>query len=128
MPAVPGMPAPLKALCVVPFGMEEGTEAAIPGREFGMVVGEPVEFRFLSSTTRKEERVGEMVEHWREGEIEELMPVMTAMSDENEPPGTTLPVSLHVHVTEVGTLDLQLRARDGRGWKLEYYVREPSAT
>ena len=25
MPAVPGMPAPLKALCVVPFGMEEGT-------------------------------------------------------------------------------------------------------
>ena len=28
MPAVPGMPAPLKALCVVPFGMEEGTEAA----------------------------------------------------------------------------------------------------
>ena len=26
MPAVPGMPAPLKALCVVPFGMEEGTE------------------------------------------------------------------------------------------------------
>ena len=38
MPAVPGMPAPLKALCVVPFGMEEGTEADIPGREFGMVV------------------------------------------------------------------------------------------
>src|SRR3712207_3277428 len=27
MPAVPGMPAPLKALCVVPFGMEEGTES-----------------------------------------------------------------------------------------------------
>ena len=26
MPAVPGMPAPLKALCTVPFGMEEGTE------------------------------------------------------------------------------------------------------
>ena len=24
MPAVPGMPAPIKALCVVPFGMEEG--------------------------------------------------------------------------------------------------------
>ena len=30
MPAVPGMEAPLKALCVVPFGMEEGTEATIP--------------------------------------------------------------------------------------------------
>ena len=30
MPAVPGMEAPLKALCVVPFGMEEGTEALVP--------------------------------------------------------------------------------------------------
>src|SRR5206468_9825892 len=41
MPAVPGLEAPLKALCVVPFGMEEGTEATIAAREFGLVVGEP---------------------------------------------------------------------------------------
>src|SRR4029450_11215346 len=34
LPAVPGLPAPLKALCVVPFGMEEGTAAAIANREF----------------------------------------------------------------------------------------------
>ena len=27
MPAVPGLDAPVRALCVVPFGMEEGTEA-----------------------------------------------------------------------------------------------------
>ena len=33
MPAVPGMEAPLKALCVAPFGMEEGTEAVVPNRE-----------------------------------------------------------------------------------------------
>ena len=41
MPAVPGMEAPLKALCVVAFGMEEGTEALIPDREFGLVVVAP---------------------------------------------------------------------------------------
>ena len=35
MPAVPGRAAPLKALCVVPFGMEEGSEAKIADREFG---------------------------------------------------------------------------------------------
>ena len=34
---------------VVPFGMEEGTEARIASREFGLVVGEPAEFRFLAS-------------------------------------------------------------------------------
>ena len=60
MPAVPGMEAPMKALCVVPFGMEEGTEVQIPGREFGLVVGEPAEFRFLSSTVRKQDRVGDL--------------------------------------------------------------------
>ena len=42
---------PIKALCVVPFGMEEGTEADVPGQEFGLIVGEPAEFRFLGSST-----------------------------------------------------------------------------
>ncbi len=52
MPAAPGFAAPLKALTVVPFGMEEGTEVRIP-REFGLVVGEPAEFRFFTSAVRK---------------------------------------------------------------------------
>ena len=30
MPAVPGMAAPLKALTVAPFGMEEGTDVTVP--------------------------------------------------------------------------------------------------
>jgi len=64
MPAVPGTEAPLKALCVVPFGMEEGTEAKIPDREFGLVVGEPAEFRFLSSSVRKQDHVGHLLEDW----------------------------------------------------------------
>ena len=47
MPAVPGLAPPLKALCVAPFGMEEGTEVELPGAELGLVVGEPAEFRLL---------------------------------------------------------------------------------
>ena len=34
MPAVPGIPTPVNALCVVPFGMEEGTHADVPPQEF----------------------------------------------------------------------------------------------
>src|SRR6516162_9691093 len=79
MPAVPGMEAPMKALCVVPFGMEEGTEAQIPGREFGLVVGEPAEFRFLSSTIRKQDRVGDLLDNWL-GEIEELSPLEVTLN------------------------------------------------
>jgi hypothetical protein len=123
MPAVPGLPAPLKALCVVPFGMEEGTEAAIPGREFGLVVGEPAEFRFLSSTVRKADEVGSMVEDWGD-EIEELSPLeVTLKLDGRE--DTVLPVRLETRVTEVGTLEVWCVSRDGsQRWKLEFNIRE----
>src|SRR5260221_3233263 len=77
-PAVPGAQPPLKALCVVPFGMEEGTEVDVPGQEFGLVVGAPAEFRFLSSTVRRDDAVGTLVEEW-EGEIEELAPLATTL-------------------------------------------------
>ena len=39
MPAVPGFKPPVKALCVVPQGMEEGSELLIEGQEFGLVTG-----------------------------------------------------------------------------------------
>ena len=55
MPAVPGMRPPIKAFCVVPHGLEEGSEVDLPAQEFGLVVGEPTEFRFLSSATRRDE-------------------------------------------------------------------------
>ncbi len=58
MPAVPGFAAPLKALAVAHFGMEEGTDARIPDREFGLIVGEPAEFRFFCSATRKNDAPG----------------------------------------------------------------------
>ena len=74
MPAVPGMPALLKALCVVPFGMEEGTSASLEGREFGLIVGEPAEFRFLSSTVRKADPVGAMIEDWGD-DLDEMSPL-----------------------------------------------------
>ena len=58
MPAVPGLPAPIKALTVAQFGMEEGTYLRIPDREFGLIVDEPAEFRFFSSAVRKNDPAG----------------------------------------------------------------------
>src|SRR5204863_1187999 len=74
-PAVPGVAAPLKALCVAPFGMEEGTEVELPDAEFGLVVGEPAEFRFLGSSVRRTDRAGALIESWVANEIEELPPL-----------------------------------------------------
>ncbi len=124
MPAVPGLPAPLKALCVVPFGMEEGTEAKIPGREFGLVVGEPAEFRFLSSTVRKQDQVGSLVEDWASDEIQELSPLEVTLKVDGQEE-TVLPVRLESRVTEIGTLELWCVSRDGeQRWKLEFNIRE----
>ena len=123
MPAVPGMPAPLKALCVVPFGMEEGTDAPIHGREFGLVVGEPAEFRFLSSTVRKGDQIGGIVEDWGE-DIEELSPLEVTLNLDGQE-DSVLPVRLETKVTELGTLEVWCVARDGsQRWKLEFNIRE----
>ncbi len=67
--------------------------------------------------------MGTLLDRGQEGEIVELMPIHTELADEDEET-TTIPVRLHSRVTELGTLDLDLRARDGRSWKLEYQVRE----
>ena len=70
--AIPGAPRPLRALCVVPFGMEEGTEADVPGdEEIGLVVGEPATFRFFSAAARRQDKPGDLVDRWQEGELEE---------------------------------------------------------
>jgi hypothetical protein len=71
MPAVPGMPAPMKALAVVPFGLEEGSRVELPQRRFALVVGEPAEFRFFSSRARKTDQPGTLLEEIGD-DLEEL--------------------------------------------------------
>jgi len=124
LPAVPGFPAPLKALCVVPFGMEEGTSAAIAGREFGLAVGEPAEFRFLSSTIRKNDQPGAIIEDWGD-DLEELGPLEVTLNANGGEAADVTPVTLESRVTEIGTLELWCKERNGDGkWKLELEIRD----
>jgi len=125
MPSVPGVPTPLKAVCVVPFGMEEGTEASIREKEFGLVLGEPAEFRLLASTTRREDQAGEMVEDWDE-EISEvtIMETLLPVTDADQG-GRIVPVWLQSRLTEVGTLELWCVSKeDEQLWKLEFNLQE----
>lgn len=124
MPAVPGLEPPIHALCLAPFGMEEGTEAELPPQEFGLVVGEPVRFRFFGSSVRREDTVGTVLEEWSEGELEELEGVEATLSAEDCAPGEVVPVRLRAAVTEVGTLRLDAIPRTGsEHWKVEFDVR-----
>jgi hypothetical protein len=122
MPAVPGLPAPLKALTVAPFGMEEGTEHTFPDREFGLIVGEPAEFRFFTSAVRKDDSAGAMLDEVTD-ELEELSPIEVNLAAEGQT-GEIVRVTLEAVVTETGMLQLWCVAKDGRRWKLEFNVRE----
>src|SRR5210317_1001841 len=121
LPAVPGMPAPIKALCVAPFGMEEGSETELTEREFNLVVGEPAKFDFLGSAARTNDTVGTIIEDW-EGDVEPITTIETTLDGTY---GSVIPVSIQIKVTEIGTLELWCVSRqDDKRWKLEFNVRE----
>lgn len=124
-PAVPGAERPLRALCVVPHGMEEGTAAEVPGEEIGLVVGEPAHFRFFSSSVRKGDAAGAVIESWTDEEIvetdsmEALLPASQAVED------GYVPVRFESRITELGVLELWCAStRSDERWKLEFSVRD----
>lgn len=115
--AVPGIPPRVDALCVAPFGMEEGAEVELP-ETFGLRLGDGAAFRFFGSSTRRDDQVGTVVDP---AELEELAPIETTLEGGE---GTVVPVRLNALVTEVGTLDLALvEEGSGRRWKLSFNVR-----
>jgi hypothetical protein len=127
MPAVPGLEPPITAVCVAPFCMDEGSDAQVLDRALGLVVGEPVRFRFFGSTVRRDDAVGTDVERWSPGELEELAPVEVTLPTEGRVDGDVVPVRLSAQITPVGTLLLEAAPEqprvEGERWKLELNVR-----
>ena len=122
MPAVPGMVPPLKAVCVVPQGMEEGSEESLTGQDFGLITGELVDFRFFSSNVRAGDLVGDLVD--AEEDLEETASLQVTLPPLEGREGAMIPVTLHSVVTELGTLELWMRHESsGQQWKLEFNVR-----
>ena len=123
--AIPGAPRPLRALCVVPFGMEEGTSVDIPSDEIGLVVGQSATFRFFSSPVRKQDRPGDLLRAWTDEELAEtdsleaLLPRDEAVAEEY------VPVRFQSHLTELGVFELWCQStQSDQRWKLEFSVRE----
>ncbi len=124
MPAVPGIPAPMKALCVVPFGMEEGTSVEIREKEFGLIVGEPAIFKLMASSVRQKDQVGDIIEDW-EKEIRQVATMETLLTSDQEEVNL-IPVWLESSFTEIGTLELRCVDINNpqRKWKLEFNLKE----
>ncbi|EDP59899.1 Hsp70 family protein [Vibrio sp. AND4] len=126
MPAIPGMAPPMEALCVAPFGMEEGSTVDVPSQEFGLIIGQPVNFQFFGSTVRRDDVAGTHLDYWAPEELEELPEIQVTLSvSEGRREGEVVPVTLASRVTELGTLYLEAIAADnGQRWHVEFDVRE----
>lgn len=123
-PAIPGVPRPLRALCVVPFGMEEGTETDVPSEEIGLVVGEPAVFRFFSSAVRKHDKPGDILDSWSPEELQETDSLEAILPADESVDEELIPVRFRPRITELGMLELWcVHPRTGRRWKLEFSVR-----
>jgi len=120
MPAVPGIPAPMKALTVVPFGLEEGSSVELPKLEFGLLTGEPAEFRFFSSVSRHDDKPGDILDPIPAG-VEELSPIEVTLPAAAE---KVTRVTLAADVTATGVLELWCVGKNENRWKLEFNVRE----
>ncbi|ELI5735239.1 Hsp70 family protein [Vibrio fluvialis] len=126
MPAIPGMAPPMEALCVAPFGMEEGSSVNVPSQEFGLIIGQPVHFQFFGSTVRRDDVAGTHLDYWVPEELEELPEIQVTLPvSEGRREGEVVPVTLASRVTELGTLYLEAIASDnGQKWHVEFDVRE----
>lgn len=131
MPAIPGMEPPLEALCIAPFGMEEGTETVPSSAEFGLVVGEPVHFRFFGSNTRRHDEAGIQLNHWQDDELEELPELQATLPAEGRRVGEIVRINLMARVTEIGTLKLEAiavncneQSGEREHWHIELDVRD----
>jgi hypothetical protein len=122
--AIPGAPRPLRALCVVRRGMEEGTAADVPSSEIGLVVGEPAQFRFFSSSTR-DDKPGDVLTSWNDQELQETDSLEATLPRDKDIEEPCVPVRFHSNVTELGTLELWCAAtQTDKRWKLEFSVRD----
>ncbi|MCB1096421.1 MAG: Hsp70 family protein [Verrucomicrobiae bacterium] len=123
-PAIPGMKPKVKAICIVPQGMEEGSELVIEDREFGLVTGEDAIFRFFMSEVRSGDEPGQILPD-AERMLQECANLNLGLSQaEGHEPGEVVPVRIQSIVTETGNLQLWMKhTQSDQRWKFELEIR-----
>lgn len=127
--AIPGMPRPLRALCVAAQGMEEGTQTDVPSDPVGVVVGAPARFRFFASTVRGDDAPGTKLDRWGAEELTESDPIELHLTSESAGEEPFVPVTFESRVTELGMFELWCRSTNSdEAWKMEFNVRDDQDT
>jgi molecular chaperone DnaK (HSP70) len=123
--AEPGAARRRQAVCLIPFGVEEGQEVRIEGRSFELLTDRPVSFPLASSSAPLGHDPGDLVELAADDELYvELPPLYTVINfDRAQAAGgqaQRVPVRVGGRLSELGTLQLfceteRARAEGGAG-------------
>ena len=113
----------LTVLCVVPRGLQEGEEVALPRPELELALGQPVLFPLFTSTVRGEDRPGDVLS-LSPDRLLQLPPLHTILRGGKRAGAKRVPVTLAAKCTEIGTLELACVSREGNRWRLEFNVRD----
>jgi hypothetical protein len=116
------------ALCLVPGSAEPGESIELPGRQFDLLISEPVEFPLYTSSVRLTDQPGDLVPVDTE-QMAALPPIRTALKTRSRRERGTVPVHLNARLTEIGTLELWCAEINGdRTWRLQFDVRSATQT
>jgi molecular chaperone DnaK (HSP70) len=115
VPAVPGFKPSIKALCIAPLGMEEGSSLDIKDKEFTLLLGQNVTFRFFSDQTAVD--AGALVNE-KEYKLQELAQLEAFLEGDG-----AARVTLQSKITELGALQIFCVSEEGKKWKLEFNLR-----
>jgi molecular chaperone DnaK (HSP70) len=117
-----------KAVCLVPGNAEPGEHIDLANQRFDLTISEPVEFAIYVSSTRLTDRPGEILEVDPE-QMKSLPPIRTVLRTQRRSDRGTVPVTLHAHLSEIGTVDLWCQAVEtDHRWKLQFDIRSATQT
>ena len=87
--------------------------------------GELAEFRFFSSAVRKDDRPGQVLDLWDEGELVETSSLTAELPADASVEEPYVPVRFQSRISELGMFELWCVSTKSEGrWKLEFNVRE----
>ena len=123
--AIPGAPRPLKALCVVPFGMEEGTRVRVPSDAIGLVVGEPCSSGFSALRVRQATPLAMCSLAGATRNLAETDPWTNSACKHAAAKRPMCPCSLNRALQNWGMFELWcVNTMADQRWKLEFSVRQ----
>lgn len=117
-----------KALTLLPKGSADGAQFE-PVETFHLKPNTPVQFQLFTSHTRLHDQKGDLIAI-DPTELQALPPIRTVLRFGKGQSGAELiPVQLCASLTEIGTLDIQLKALNStHHWKLEFQLRTESGS